>query len=170
MRIARLITHRITHRITLPTLVACGLVIGVPGWVSAQPSGKLTLTEALRLIDAAQADAATKNLRLSIAVVDARGDVVAVARMPDANPATADTAIGKAMLSAFFGQPSAAFTGRANTSVFQSLNAETGGRLRFFQGALPIVRNGFTVGAIGASGASAQQDEDSARAALASFK
>jgi glc operon protein GlcG len=144
--------------------------IGV-GWgiapVAAQPAGKLTLAEALRLIDAARAEASTKNLRLSIAVVDARGDLIALARMPDANPATADTAIGKAMLSAFFGQPSAAFASRAATPLLQTLNAETGGRLRFFQGALPIVRNGFTVGAIGASGASAQQDEDSARAALA---
>jgi uncharacterized protein GlcG (DUF336 family) len=134
----------------------------------AQPPGKLTLAEALRLIEAARADASAKGLRLSLAVVDARGDLIALARMPDANPATADTAIGKAMLSAFFGQPSAALAPRANTPIFQSLNAETGGRLRFFQGALPIVRSGYTVGAIGASGASAQQDEDSARAALTS--
>lgn len=142
-------------------VLGCGTVP-----VAAQPAARLTLAEALRLIDAARADASSKSLRLSIAVVDARGDLIALARMPDANPATADTAIGKAMLSAFFGQPSAAFASRATTPLFQSLNAETGGRLRFFQGALPIVRNGFTVGAIGASGASAQQDEDSARAAL----
>ena len=151
---------------TLRVALAALLLATVTGPVAAQTAGKLTLAEALRLIDAARADASVKNLRLSIAVVDARGDLIALARMPDANPATADTAIGKAMLSAFFGQPSAAFSSRANTPIFQSLNAETGGRLRFFQGALPIVRNGFTVGAIGASGASAQQDEDSARAAL----
>jgi glc operon protein GlcG len=158
--------------LSIRTMLQAGLIAAVLAVASnpvvAQPAGKLTLAEALRLIDAARADASAKSLRLSIAVVDARGDLIALARMPDANPATADTAIGKAMLSAFFGQPSAALAPRANTPIFQTLNAETGGRLRFFQGALPIVRNGYTVGAIGASGASAQQDEDSARAALTS--
>ena len=47
------------------------------------------------------------------------------------------------------------------------MNEATGGRLRFFQGAVPIVRDGFTVGAVGASGASAQDDEDNVKAALA---
>ncbi len=57
--------------------------------------------------------------------------------------------------------------GAAAVLVMSVANAQTGGRLRFLQGALPIVRGGFTVGAIGGSGASAQQDEDAVRAALA---
>src|SRR4249920_1866382 len=100
---------------SIRTVLRAGLVAimlaGTTTPALAQQAGKLTLAEALRLIDAARADAAAKSLRLSIAVVDARGDLVALARMPDANPATADTAVGKAMLSAFFGQPSAALAG-----------------------------------------------------------
>lgn len=133
---------------------------------AAQAPPRVTLADALALIDAAQKDAATKGYRLSFAVVDARGDLIALARMPGANPATADTAIGKAMLSAIYGQPSAALTGRATSPITQALNDATGGRFRYFQGALPIVRNGMTVGAIAASGATAQQDEDAVRVAL----
>lgn len=134
--------------------------------VSSATAGGLTLAEAVRLIAAAQADAGSKNLRLTIAVVNQRGDVVAVSRMDGANPGTVDTAIGKAMVSAIFGQPSGALASRAGTPVAQGLNVQTGGRLRFLQGALPIVRGGFTVGAIAGSGASAQQDEEAVRAAL----
>ena len=87
--------------------------------------------------------------------------------MPGARPTTADTAIGKAMVSAMMGRPSAATTGQGQNALYQNLNDSTGGRLRFFQGAVPIVRGGITVGAAGASGASAQDDEDAVVAALA---
>ena len=86
--------------------------------------------------------------------------------MPGARPATADTAIGKAMVSAMTGRPSAATVGQGQNALYQNLNDRTGGRLRFFQGAVPIVRGGYTVGAVGASGASSQDDEDAVTGAL----
>lgn len=103
--------------------------------------------------------------RLTIAVVDARGDLIAMTRMEGARPTTADTAIGKAMASAMRGRPSAELS--AGSALSQAFNDSTGGRLRFFQGALPVVREGYIVGAVGTSGASSQQDEDVVRAALA---
>jgi glc operon protein GlcG len=159
----------IAHRFVLVAAILVGVAAVAPPGHSQAPE-RLTLADALALIDAGQKEAAAKSLRLSFAVVDARGDLVALARMPGATPATADTAIGKAMLSAMFGQPSANFAGRGNTPLMQSLNDVSGGRLRFFQGALPIVRNGFTIGAFGSSGAAAQQDEDAVRVALGGFK
>jgi uncharacterized protein GlcG (DUF336 family) len=146
-------------------VVAAMLWHGAPA-LDAQDAPRVTLQDALTLIDAAQKEAAAKNYRLSFAVVDQRGDLIAVARMPGAGAATPDTAIGKAMLSAIYGQPSAALVARQTNPVTQAMNESTGGRFRFLQGALPIVRGGFTVGAIAASGASSQQDEDSVRAAL----
>lgn len=145
--------------------VAAMLWVATPA-VHAQDAPRVTLQDALTLIDAAQKDAAAKNYRLSFAVVDQRGDLIAVARMPGAGAATPDTAIGKAMLSAIYGQPSAALIARQTNPVTQAMNDSTGGRFRFLQGALPIVRGGFTVGAIAASGATSQQDEDAVRAAL----
>ncbi len=140
----------------------------VPAGLTAQAGPqRLTLSEAQAIIVAAQRDAASRNLRLSIAVVDGRGDLIAATRMPNARPATMDTAIGKAMGAAIFGRPSADLAANSGSPLYQNMNEATGGRLRFFQGAVPIVRNGYTVGAVGASGASAQDDEDNVKAALA---
>ncbi len=143
---------------------------GAPAELAAQTGPqRLTLSEAQAIVSAAQRDAASKNLRLSIAVVDGRGDLIAATRMPDARPTTMDTAIGKAMGAAIFGRPSAELAERANSPLYQNMNEATGGRLRFFQGAVPIVRDGYTVGAVGASGAAAQADEDNVKAALAQW-
>lgn len=150
----------------LRTLV-CVLIFPIlVGTTTASAQAPLTLEESLAVIEATKEAATAKDLRLSIAVVDGRGDLIALARMPGAQPRTADTAIGKAMVSAMTGRPSAAMVGRGATPLYQKLNDDTGGRLRFFQGALPIVRGGYTVGAVGSSGASSQDDEDAVRAAM----
>ncbi len=147
-------------------LVGAGL--GGPAELAAQSGPqRLTLSEAQAIISAAQRDAAGKNLRLSIAVVDGRGDLIAATRMQGARPTTMDTAIGKAMGAAIFGRPSADLAERSDSPLYRNMNEATGGRLRFFQGAVPILRDGYTVGAVGASGASSQDDEDNVKAALA---
>ena len=157
---------RISQTILAIMLVGGG--VGAPAELAAQTGPqRLTLSEAQAIIAAAQRDAASKNLRLSIAVVDGRGDLIAATRMPDARPTTMDTAIGKAMGAAIFARPSADLAEQANSPLYQNMNEATGGRLRFFQGAVPIVRDGYTVGAVGASGASSQDDEDNVKAALA---
>jgi uncharacterized protein GlcG (DUF336 family) len=53
--------------------------------------------------------------------------------------------------------------------MFQNFNTAAQGRLYPIQGALPIQKNNATIGAMGCSGASSQQDEDAVRAALAAF-
>ena len=157
--------------IILRALLAIMLVGGglaAPVGLAAQAGPQwITLSEARAIIAAAQTDAAGKNLQLSIAVVDGRGDLIAATRMPDARATTMDTAIGKAMGAAIFGLPSAELAAASTSLLYQNLNEALGGRLRFFQGAVPIVRDGYTVGAVGASGASAQDDEDNVKAALA---
>lgn len=160
---------RISRAILVIILVGGG--VGAPVELAAQTGPqRLTLSEAQAIIAAAQRDAASKNLLLSIAVVDGRGDLIAATRMPDARPTTMDTAIGKAMGAAIFGRPSGDLVERANSPLYQNMNEATGGRLRFFQGAVPIVRGGYTVGAVGASGASSQDDEDNVKAALAAVE
>ena len=70
------------------------------------------------------------------------------------------------MVSGMFGQPSGAFTDQAASPVFQSINQMHQGRLFFVQGGLPITRTGETIGGVGVSGATAQQDEDIAKEAM----
>jgi glc operon protein GlcG len=148
-------------------------VIGVHpclGAAQLPPAHRLTLADALMLIDAAQREAGSKNYRMSFAVVDGRGDVIAVARMPEAGSDTPDSATGKAMLSAIFGRSSGSLARISASPLGQGLYEASGGRLRFAQGALPIVRDGFTIGAIGAAGGTEQQDEDMVRVALAATR
>ena len=165
------VSQSVSHSVLLVALSAALLVgggLGEPTELAAQTGPqRLTLSEAQAIIAAAQQDAAGKNLRLSIAVVDGRGDLIAAIRMPDARPTTMDTAIGKAMGSAIFGRPSADLAERSDSPLYRNMNEATGGRLRFFQGAVPILRDGYTVGAVGASGASSQDDEDNVKAAIA---
>ncbi len=151
-------------------LIVGGGLAGPAGGTAQTTSSpaRLTLSEAQAIVEAAQRDAAGKNLRLSIAVVDGRGDLIAATRMESARATTMDTAIGKAMGAAIFGRPSADLAERSDSPLSRNMNEAAGGRLRFFQGAVPIVRDGYTVGAVGASGASSQDDEDNVKAALAS--
>jgi glc operon protein GlcG len=165
---------KIFSRVLLGTMLTIMLVaegVAPPRGLAAQAAPqRLTLSEAQAIIAAAQRDAASKNLRLSIAVVDGRGDLIAATRMPNSRPTTMDTVIGKAMGAAIFGRPSADLAANSGSPLYRDINEATGGRLRFFQGAVPIVRDGFTVGAVGASGASAQDDEDNVKAALAAVE
>ena len=135
----------------------------------AAPTPGPTMAEALRALEAARAAATKMGVSLSCAVVDSRGDLVALARMDGARFYTTDVARGKALASAFFGQPSASLASFGSSPMFQNFNTAAQGRLYPVQGALPISRNNQALGAMGCSGAASQQDEDAVRAALAAF-
>jgi uncharacterized protein GlcG (DUF336 family) len=128
-----------------------------------------TLAQASKALELARAAAEKLNVKLSCVVVDSRGDLVAVARMDGARFYTTDVARGKALTSATFGQPSASMAQFGSTPMFQNFNTAAQGRLYPVQGALPIQKGTQTIGAMGCSGASSQQDEDSVRAALSAF-
>ena len=108
---------------------------------------------------------------MAVAVVDAGGFLVAAARMDGAPLVVMDVAIGKAVASALFRVPSGALQERwpPGAPLPASLIALHGGRFVPHQGALPIARGAAVVGAIGASGATAQQDEEVAGAGLAAL-
>ncbi|MEE8147933.1 MAG: heme-binding protein, partial [Longimicrobiales bacterium] len=98
-----------------------------------------------------------------------RGDLIALARMDGARFFTTDVARGKARMSALFRQPSGDLADFGNSPAFQSFNETLSGPLYPFQGALPIMRDGETIGAMGCSGAASQLDEDAVRSALSVF-
>ncbi|MBM2825214.1 MAG: hypothetical protein HW402_878 [Dehalococcoidales bacterium] len=129
----------------------------------------ITLRESEKLLKVAEESALSQGLKVSIAVVDTRGDLVLTCRMDGARYFTPDIARGKAMVSAMFNAPSGTLAERANTPIMQTLNQMNLGRLVFVQGAVPIVRGNEVLGAVGVSGATSQQDEDIAKAALAAW-
>ena len=133
------------------------------------PTPGPSMADALKALDAARAAAVKIKVNLSCAVVDSRGDLIALARMDGARFFTTDVARGKAQVSAMFGQPSGNMAQLGQSPVFPNFNTAAQGRLYPIQGALPITKNGQVMGAIGCSGASSQQDEDAAKAGLALF-
>lgn len=130
----------------------------------------LTLAEARKALEAAEAKAVEMGVALSLSVVDARGDLVCMVRMDGAPWRTAPVSRAKARASAAFGVPSRDLQARADTPVMRSLVMMEGGDLIPGTGAVPIIRNGVCVGAIGGSGGTADQDEMAAQAGVAAIR
>jgi uncharacterized protein GlcG (DUF336 family) len=127
----------------------------------------MTLEEANRIVEGAIAKAKELNIRVSVAVCDAGGRLVAFQRMTNAIWASAYGSQGKAIASAAFGRPSGVLAERASQPTPAGIAAAEGGHMIMGQGAVPIIRNGVIEGACGVGGGTAQEDEDCAAAGVA---
>jgi glc operon protein GlcG len=127
----------------------------------------LTLEEANRIAEGAIAKAKELNIRVSVAVCDAGGRLVAFQRMTNAMWASGYGSQGKAVASAAFGRPSGVLAERATQPTPAGIAAAEGGHMIMGQGAVPIIRNGVVEGACGVGGGTAQEDEDCAAAGVA---
>jgi glc operon protein GlcG len=127
----------------------------------------LTLAESNQVVERALAKAKELNIRISVAVCDAGGRLVAFNRMDGAIWAGAYGSQGKAIASVAFGRASGELQERAGTPIIQGIAAAEGGHMIASQGAVPIIRHGVVEGACGVGGGTAQQDEDCARAGVA---
>lgn len=124
----------------------------------------LTLAEAEQILAAAKAKAVEMGAKMSVSVVDSRGDLIAMFRTDGASWRTPPVSRGKAMAAACFGCPSGELVENAQRPVFRALMAMEGGYMIPSQGALPVYRDGELVGAVGGSGI--PQDEDVVRAGI----
>ena len=127
----------------------------------------VTLTEARRILEGAIARAEELNIKVSVAVVDNGGRLIAMNKMDGAIWASAYGCTGKAVASAAFGRPSGELQERASQPTPSGINQTSGGLMIMGQGAVPIIRNGQLEGACGVGGGTSQQDEDCARAGVA---
>ncbi len=127
----------------------------------------LNLTEANRIVEGAIAHAEELNIKVSVAVCDAGGRLVALNRMDGAIWAGAYGCQGKAVASAAFGRASGELAERADQPTPRGIAVAEGGHMIMGQGGLPIIRNGLIDGACGVGGGTSQQDEDCARAGMA---
>ena len=126
----------------------------------------LTTSEAQRILSAAQAEAQNMGIKVGISVVDGRGDLLTMVRLDGASWRSPILSRGKAMASVTFGVPSGDLTERASTPVMQAMIVSQAGNFVPGQGALPIMRGGDVIGAVGVSGGTSQEDEDIARAGI----
>ena len=128
----------------------------------------MELARALELVARARREAEKIGVAMSLAVVDAGGHLVALARMDGAPFLTTEIATGKAFTAAAFKAPSAdvakRFEGRAQFTA--SIGVVSQGRFMLGMGGVPVVVDGEVVGAIGASGGTGEQDVAVVEAAL----
>ena len=102
----------------------------------------LTLEEANRIVAGAIAKAKQLNIKVSAAVCDAGGRLVAFQRMDNAIWGSAYGSQGKAVASAAFGRASGEMQARADAPTPRGIAAASGGEMIMGQGAVPIIRNG----------------------------
>ena len=124
----------------------------------------LTLQEANRIVQGALDKARELNIKISVAVCDAGGRLVAFNRMDGAIWGSVYGSQGKAIASAAFARPSGRLQESADTPILRGIAAAEGGHMILSQGAVPIIRNGVVEGACGVGGGTGQQDEDCAQA------
>ena len=145
--------------------LALALALPLPRAADAQllDAQVLSLEGARRALAAAEAEARRNNWNVSIAVVDAAGELVAFVRMDDASPASVDISRAKARTAARFRRPTKAMEeavqgGRVVMLAFEGVTPVEGG--------VPIVVGGKVVGAVGVSGVTSPQDAQVATAGV----
>jgi glc operon protein GlcG len=122
----------------------------------------ITLDDAKTMLAAAEAEAARNKWEVVIAILNDGGRIVAVHRMDGARPGNDDIALAKARTSAMTCRPSGVWQKwiegpHPAYATFPFLAA---------QGGLPIIIDGYLIGAIGVSVVKSAEDEQIARAAV----
>lgn len=151
-------------RSVLPAVLAAAIAaLLTPDRAGGQlrDSRVLTSAAATKAVAAAETEARRNNWNVSIAVVDAAGELVAFLRMDGASPSSVDIAPAKARTAARFRRPTKAMEeavagGRTVLLSFPDVTPVEGG--------VPIVVNGQVVGAVGVSGVTSPQDAQVAQA------
>ena len=134
---------------------ACSIT-GAAARFSTVPVPALTQGEARRVAEAAGAVADERGVAPVVAVVDAGGDLVHLWRPDAAQVASVGVATDKARTAAIYRRPSKDFEEQAAKGRASALHLARSVPL---QGGIPLVIDGYVVGAIGVSGASSA-DED----------
>ena len=129
---------------------------------------QLNLAGAETVLEAAKKRAATMGLKCNIAVVDDGGHLLAFARMDGARPASAATALTKAVSAATFRQETGPLPAKGEPDLLLSLSIQnaSGGKITALKGGVPVVINGQVVGAVGVGGGTGEQDAEVCKAGV----
>jgi uncharacterized protein GlcG (DUF336 family) len=156
---------RTLHVLALAASLACVAPAAVAQQAPPPYGPPITLEQAKKAVEAAEAEARRNQWNVVIAIVDPGGHLVLLARLDNTQFASINVAQSKAWTAVAFRRPSKAF---------QDLVAAGGEGLRILglegatplEGGLPIVHDGKIIGAIGVSGVTSQQDAQIAQAGI----
>jgi glc operon protein GlcG len=124
---------------------------------------EINLDMAKKIAAGANAESKKNGWRMAIAVVDNHGFLVYYERMDDTQNGSVDVAIDKAKAAALYRRPTKAF----EDGIAKGRNALLGLRgATPIEGGIPIMTGGKVIGAVGVSGANADQDAAAAAAGI----
>jgi uncharacterized protein GlcG (DUF336 family) len=124
-----------------------------------------SLALALTLLERVRAEADRRSLVLSAAVVDASGHVIASQRMDRSALGAMRLAVGKAYTAALWGTRTGYFMETTQPGGDDWGWNATDERIVVYAGGVPLYADGRLVGAVGASGGTAAEDEECVTAA-----
>ena len=131
---------------------------------------QVTLSDARRIIAAAEKKAAEIGQPMNIAVADEGGNLVSHVRMDGAWIGSIDISQKKAFTSRAFDIATKDLATHSQSgSQFFGIHASNNGKIMIFAGGIPLKKGGHVVGAIGVSGGSGDQDHAVAEAGAAAF-
>lgn len=136
---------------------------------------RLSLEDALVILEAAKAEAERIGVKQTICVADDGGHVIALHRMTGARLTGVDIATAKAFTAAghqrathLFNEPPKGPALPGNEAF--GISHMHPGKFAIFVGGFPIVHDGQVVGAVGVSGGNGEQDKAVGAAALKAFE
>ena len=142
-------------------------MLALPILAQAQTKPYLSLNDAIRITEAAEAKAKSEGWNVVICILDDGGHLISLKRMDGVQIGSIDVAQAKAKSAVFFKRP---------TKVFEdAMKGEGGARIATLphavgvEGGLPIFKDGVIVGAIGISGVTSAQDGMIAEAGVKAF-
>ena len=127
----------------------------------------LELADVKTILAAAEAEALANQWAVTIAIVDEGGHLLALQRLDGAPPISAHIAPAKAHTAAL---------GRRESKVYEDVI--NGGRMSFLsapavqgmlEGGVPILKDGFCLGAVGVSGVKSSEDAQIAKAGISAL-
>jgi glc operon protein GlcG len=143
------------------------VLLSFPLMAMGQTKPYLTLEDAHRISDAAEAKAKSEGWNVVISILDDGGHLISLRRMDGVQIGSVEVALAKAKSAVFF---------KRSTKVFEdAMKAEGGARIATLpnavgvEGGLPIFKDGVIVGAIGISGVTSAQDGIIAEAGLKAY-
>lgn len=154
-------------RLAVTLALAATTSIAAPLNAQLADTKVLTQQAVQTILQAATDHAVTNKWNVSIAVVDANGDLLAFRRLDGASLASIDISQGKARTAARVRRPTKTLADAVAGGSTVLLSAPN---IILMQGGLPISVNGVWLGAVGVSGATSEQDEQVAAAGIAALK
>lgn len=127
-----------------------------------------SLAQALALLERVRTEAEQRSLALAACVVDGGGNEIASQRMDGAALGALQLAVGKAHTAVLWGVRTGEFTASTQPGGADWGFNTTDPRIVVYAGGVPLYVDGALVGAIGASGGTAEEDEACVLAATAS--